>query len=59
MKGDQLKLITNIKYNVVLASLSNKNMMFVSAKKIYFEVKAPNKKSTRDRTLLKKPKPGS
>ena len=45
-KGDSLKTITNKKFNVDLASLSDKNLRFDFAKEKYFDVKAPGNKST-------------
>ena len=53
LKGDLLKMITNNKYDVDLASLSDRNLMYDFAKEMYFDVKATGNKSTRDRTLIK------
>ena len=50
---DLLKMIINNKYNVDVASLSDRKIMFDFAKELYFDVKATGKKSTRDRTLRK------
>ena len=52
IKGDLLKMITNKNYNVDLASLSDKKLMYVFAKELNFDMKAQGNKSTRDRTLL-------
>ena len=46
-------MITNKNYNVDLASLLDKILMYDFAKEIYFDVKAQNNKSTRDRTFIK------
>ena len=56
LKADLLKKITNKNYNVDLASLSDKNLMYDFAKEMNFDLKAQGKKSTRDRTLIKLPK---
>ena len=53
IKGDFLEMITNKNYNVDLANLSDKKLMYNSAKEINFDLKAIGKKSTRDRTLIK------
>ena len=53
LKGDLLKLITNKNYNVDQASLSDKNVTYDFAKEMYFDVKAQNKKSTRNQTYIK------
>ena len=55
LKGDLLKLITNSKYNVILASLADKKLMYDFAKEMHFDLKAQGNKSTRDRTLIKLP----
>ena len=52
-KGDQLKVITDENYNVDLAKVSDKKIMFEFAKEMYFDVKAPSNKSTRVRSLIK------
>ena len=54
LKGDLLKMITNKNYNVDLACLSDKNLMYDFAKEMYFDVKTQSNKSTRDRTLKRK-----
>ena len=53
LKRDLLKLITNKNYNVDLASLQDKKLMYDFAKEMNFDAKALGKKSTRDRTLIK------
>ena len=53
LKGDLLEMITNSKFNVDLASLSDKKLMYDFAKELHFDQKAVGKKSTGDRTLIK------
>ena len=53
LKGDLLKMITNKNYNVDLASLADKKLMYDFAKEMHFDMKAQGNKSTRDRTLIK------
>ena len=53
LKGDLLEMITNSKYNVDLASLTDKKLMYDFAKEMKFDQKAAGNKSTRDRTLIK------
>ena len=53
LKGEFLKMITNKNYNVNLASLADKKLMFDFAKEMHFDLKAQGNKSTRDRTLIK------
>ena len=53
LKVDLLKMITNKNYNVDLASLSDKKLMYDFAKEMNFDLKAQGNKSTRDRTLIK------
>ena len=53
LKGDLLEMITNSKYNVDLASLSDKKLMYDFAKEVLFDPKASGNKSTRDRKLTK------
>ena len=53
LKGVLLKMITNKNYNVDLASLQDKKIMYDFAKEINFDTKALGNKSTRDRTLIK------
>ena len=52
LKRDLLKMITNTKYNVNLASLADKKLMYDFAKEMRFDMKAPGRKSTRDNTLI-------
>ena len=52
LKGDLLEMITNSKYNVNHASLSDKNLMYDFAKEMHFDLKNVGNKSTRDRTLI-------
>ena len=53
LKEDLLKMITNKNFNVDLASLQDKNLMYNFAKEMNFDMKAQGNKSTRDRTLIK------
>ena len=53
LKGDLLEMITNGKFNVDLASLSDKKLMYIFAKEMHFDTKAPGNKSIRDRKLIK------
>ena len=53
LKGDLLEMITNSKFNVDLASLSDKKLMYDFAKEMHFDQKALGKKSTRDKSLIK------
>ena len=53
LKRDRLEMITNSKYNVDLASLADKKLMYDFAKEMNFDQNAVGKKSTRDRTLIK------
>ena len=53
LKGDLLEMITNSKYNVDLASLADKKLMYDFAKEMQFDQKAVGNKSTRDKTLIK------
>ena len=53
LKGDLLKMITNKNYNVDLANLSDKIIMYDFAKEMIFDLKAQGNKSARDRTLIK------
>ena len=53
MKGDLLEMITNKNYNVDLASLADKKLMYDFAKEMNFDLKDVGKKSTGDRTLIK------
>ena len=53
LRGDLLKMITNSKYNVDLASLADKKLMYDFAKEMHFDQKAVGNKSIRDRKLIK------
>ena len=53
LKGDLLELITNSKYNVDLASLADKKLMYDFAKEMYFDQNAVGKKSIRNGKLIK------
>ena len=53
LKGDLLEMITNSKFNVDLASLSDKKLMQDFAKEMHFDTKASGNKSIRDRKLIK------
>ena len=53
LKGDLLKMITNKNYNVDLASLSDKKLMYDFAKEMHFDERRVVNKSTRDRKLIK------
>ena len=52
LKGDLLKMMTNKNFNVNLASLSDKKLLYDFAKEMNFDIKAQGRKSTRDRTLI-------
>ena len=56
LKGDLLKMISNNNYNVDLASLQDKKLMYDFAKEVNFDMKAQGRKSTRDRTPINLPK---
>ena len=57
---DLLKMITNKNYNVDLASLQDKKLMYDFAEEMHFDIKATGRPCTRDRTLIKLLKsPGS
>ena len=53
LSGDLLEMITNNKYNVDLASLADKKLMYDFAKEMHFDQNAVGNKSTRDRKLIK------
>ena len=53
LKGDLLEMITNSKFNVDLASLSDKKLMYDFAMEMKFDTKALGNKSIRDRKLIK------
>ena len=52
LKVDLLKMITKKIYNVNLASLADKKLMYDFAKEKNFDTKAQGRKSTRDSTLI-------
>ena len=53
LSGDLLEMITNNKYNVDLASLADKKLLYDFAKEMHFDQNAVGNKSTRDRKLIK------
>ena len=53
LKGGLLEMITNSKFNVDLASLSDKKLLYDFAKEMHFDLKASGNKSKRDRKLIK------
>ena len=53
LKGDLLEMMTNSKFNVDLAGLADKKLMYDFAKEMHFDAKAPGNKSIRDRKLIK------
>ena len=53
LKGDVLEMITNSKFNVDLARLSDKKLMYDFAKEMNFDMRAQGNKSIRDRKLIK------
>ena len=53
LKGDLLKMITNKNYNVDLASLSDKKLMYDFAKEMHFDERRVGNKSIRGRKLIK------
>ena len=53
LKGDLLRMITNKKFNVDLASLEDKKFLHDIAKEMNFDLKALGNKSTHHRTLMK------
>ena len=53
LKGDLLKMITNKNYNVNLASLQDKKLMYDFAEEMNFDTKAQGRKSTRHNTLIR------
>ena len=53
LKGDLLKIIANKNYNVNLARLADKKLMYDFAKGRNFDTKAQGRKSTRDSSLIK------
>ena len=58
LEGELFKMITKENFNVSLASLVDKKLMYDFAKEMSFDTKAQGNKSTRDRAhvkLLKSP----
>ena len=53
LKGDLLKMITNKNYNVNLASLTVKKLMYNFAKEMHYDERRVGNKSTRDKSLIK------
>ena len=53
LKGDLLKMITNKNYNVDLACLSDKKLLYDFAKEMHFDERCVGNKSTRDKKLIK------
>ena len=53
LTGDLLKMITYKNYNVKLASLQNKKLIYDFAKELTLDTKAQGRKSTRDSTHIK------
>ena len=53
LKGNLLKMITNKNYNIDLASLSDKKLLYDFAKEMHFDEKRVGNKSTRDKTVIK------
>ena len=53
LKGDLFKMITNSKFNVDLASLSDKKLIYDFAKEMHFDERNVGNKSIRDRKLIK------
>ena len=53
LAGDLLLMITNTKFNVHLASLKDKKLIYDFAKEMHFDTKAKGNKSVRDRKLIK------
>ena len=52
LQGDLLKMITNKNYNVDLASLQDKKLMYDFAKEMNLDMKSQGNKSTRHKTLI-------
>ena len=53
LKGDLLEMITNSKFNVDLASLADKKLMYDFAKGMHFDARAQGNKTMRVRKLIK------
>ena len=52
LKENLLKMIFKKNYNVDLASLADKKLMYDFAKEMHFDVRGQGRKSTRDGTLI-------
>ena len=52
LKGELLKMITNKNYNVDLANLSDKKLMYDFAKEMNFDLKAQGNKPTRHKKKI-------
>ena len=53
IQGDLLRMIFKKKYNLDLANLPDKKLMYEFAKELYFDEKAPGKKGDRDISIKK------
>ena len=53
LKGDLLKMIAYKNYNVDLAKLADKTLMYDFAKEMHFDVRGQGRESTRDSTVVK------
>ena len=53
LKGDLLEMMTNSKFNIDVASLSDKKLMYDFAKEMHFDERNIGNKSIRDRKLIK------
>ena len=53
LKEDLLEMKTNKNYNVDLAKLSEKKLIYEFAKELNFDVRGLGRNTTRDRTLIK------
>ena len=54
LKGEVLKMTTDKNYNVDLASITDNKLMYDFAKEMHFDERGQGRKSTGDRTLIKK-----
>ena len=53
LKGDLLKMMTSENYNVDLANVSDKKLMYDFAKEMYFDDKTLGNKNGRDKSLIR------
>ena len=53
LQGDLFKMMTNKKYNVDLAKVSDEKILYDFGKEMHFDVKAPCNKSDKDRSFLR------